>query len=132
MRDNPRERVVPAGYPTTGVTGHSAGRLDLWHEKDGPSSRRGDLVSATPEAATWDRLRAIIAEILEMDVTENDVDSSFYEDLGVSSLEKVAIVTRVENEFAVTLTDTEAASMTSLRSAGAVLSDKRLSDKVVR
>ncbi|HYS36856.1 MAG TPA: acyl carrier protein [Pseudonocardiaceae bacterium] len=89
-------------------------------------------MSATPEAATWDRLRTIIAEILEMDVTENDVDSSFYEDLGASSLEKVAIVTRVENEFAVTLTDTEAASMTSLRSAGAVLSDKRLSSKVVR
>jgi acyl carrier protein len=81
-------------------------------------------VPATPEAATRERLRAILADILEMDVTDGDVDASFYEDLGVSSLEKVAIVTRVENEFAVTLTDGEAAAMTSLRSAVTVLADK--------
>jgi len=81
-------------------------------------------VSATPEPATRERLRAIIAEILEMEVTEDDVDSSFHQDLGVSSLEKVAIVTRVENEFSVTLTDAEAAAMTSLRSAAELLSDR--------
>jgi len=81
-------------------------------------------VSTTPEAAAGERLRAIIAEILEMDATEIDADSSFHEGLGMSSLEKVAIVTRMETEFSVTLAHTEAASVTSLRSAVELLSGK--------
>lgn len=77
----------------------------------------------------WDstvcqRLCAIITEMLEIELTHEDIDCLFYEDLGVSSLEKVAIVTKVENEFAVSLTDIEAASMTSLRTSVKVLSSK--------
>jgi acyl carrier protein len=52
------------------------------------------------------------------------VDSRFYEDLGMSSLEKVAIVAKVEEEFSVVLTDTEAAAMTSLRSTVNLLSGR--------
>jgi acyl carrier protein len=133
-RNNPRERVVrptdrvvTAGYLTTGV--YSAARWPVGSaKKNWPTCRsrasQGGPVPAIPETDTQERLRMIIAEIIEMDLTENEVDSSFSEDLAVSSLEKVAIVSKVEKEFSVTLTDSEAASMTSLRSAVELLSGK--------
>lgn len=66
----------------------------------------------------------MVEEILEAEVAEDDFDASFYEDLGLNSLEKVAFIARVEAEFSVTLTDEEAASMTSLRSTVEVLAGK--------
>lgn len=62
---------------------------------------------------TWrsasDRIRAIVAAVLDTDVAEIGPGASFYEDLASSSLEKVEIVARVEREFGVSI-DGEAAA----------------------
>ncbi|GGT14253.1 AMP-binding protein [Streptomyces purpureus] len=71
-----------------------------------------------------DRLREIVASILEMEVTSIESDASFYEDLGVDSLEKVELVARIESEFGLSLTPAEAAAVTSVDAAVTVLGDR--------
>lgn len=68
-----------------------------------------------------DRLRAITAEVLEMDVDGVDVRAHFYEDLGASSLEKAEILARIEREFSVTLSDGSIARLDSVGDALAVI-----------
>ncbi|MGA4789167.1 MULTISPECIES: acyl carrier protein [Nocardia] len=68
-----------------------------------------------------DRLRAITAEVLEMDVDGVDIRAHFYEDLGASSLEKTEILARIEREFSVTLSDGSIARLDSLGDALAVV-----------
>ncbi|MEU6732762.1 AMP-binding protein [Streptomyces physcomitrii] len=68
-----------------------------------------------------ERLRGIVASILELDPAEVPEDARFYEDLGADSLEKTAITARVEGEFGVRLTAEDATAMGSLREAAEVL-----------
>lgn len=50
-----------------------------------------------------DRISAIAAEVLDVDVGDIDVHADLYEALGASSLEKAEIIARVEKEFAVVI-----------------------------
>jgi acyl carrier protein len=74
-----------------------------------------------------DRLREIVASVLEMDIEDIGSDALFYEDLGADSLEKVEITARIENEFGVRISADDAAgihavddAVTVLRAKGAV------------
>ncbi|MFF5488742.1 AMP-binding protein [Streptomyces virginiae] len=67
-----------------------------------------------------DRLRAIVASVLEVEEAAIESGALFYEELGMSSLEKVEIVVAIEREFGA-LSAEEAAALTSLDAAVAVL-----------
>ncbi|MFI1530798.1 AMP-binding protein [Streptomyces griseus] len=69
------------------------------------------------------RVRRIVASVLEVEADELDPDALFYEELGISSLEKVAITVAVEREFGA-LSPEDAAALTSLNAAVCVLSER--------
>ncbi|MGW7280189.1 AMP-binding protein, partial [Streptomyces sp. NPDC054844] len=71
-----------------------------------------------------DRLREIVASVLEMEKADIEFDALFYEDLGVDSLEKVGIVAAIERGFGVSLPHEEAAAVTSVDAAVTVLGDR--------
>lgn len=71
-----------------------------------------------------DRLTAIVASVLELDLAEVDADAHFCDDLGAGSLERVEIAARVERDFGIGLDTEEAASMQRLSDALAVLRAK--------
>jgi acyl carrier protein len=75
-------------------------------------------------SAVYDRLREIVASVLELDPDDVANDASFYEDLGASSLEKVEITVRVENDFGVRIAPAEAAEISCLLDAAALLERK--------
>lgn len=70
-----------------------------------------------------DRLREIVAAVLEVDQDAIEPGALFYEELGMSSLEKTEVVVAVEREFG-TLSAQEAAAVTSLDAAVAVLAER--------
>ncbi|WP_077063433.1 AMP-binding protein [Streptomyces sp. MP131-18] len=70
-----------------------------------------------------DRLREIVASVLEVEKEAIEPGALFYEDLGMSSLEKAEIVVAIEREFAA-LSAEEAAALTSLDAAVSVLGER--------
>lgn len=76
-----------------------------------------------PIDITRDRLREIVASVLEVKQEAIDPGAQFYEELGMSSLEKVEVVVAIEREFGV-LSAQEAAAVTSLDAAVAVLGER--------
>ncbi|MEV6581409.1 AMP-binding protein [Streptomyces sp. NPDC051582] len=70
-----------------------------------------------------DRLREIVASVLEVDKEAIEPGAQFYEELGMSSLEKTEVVVAVEREVG-TLSAQEAAAFTSLDAAVAVLGER--------
>ncbi|MGW4890673.1 AMP-binding protein [Kitasatospora sp. NPDC004240] len=72
---------------------------------------------------TRDKLREIVASVLEVDREDVEPGALFYEDLGMSSLEKVAVAAAVEREFG-PLSAEEAAALTSLDAAVCVLGER--------
>ncbi|MDX3275219.1 MULTISPECIES: AMP-binding protein [Streptomyces] len=72
---------------------------------------------------TCDRLREIVASVLEVEKEAIEPGAQFYEELGMSSLEKVEVVVAVEREFGA-LSAQEAAAFTSLDAAMAVLGER--------
>lgn len=70
-----------------------------------------------------DRLREIVASVLEVDKDAIEPGAQFYEELGMSSLEKTEVVVAVEREFGA-LSAQEAAAFTSLDAAVAVLGER--------
>ncbi|MEU5425892.1 AMP-binding protein [Streptomyces olivoreticuli] len=77
-----------------------------------------------------DRLRAIVASVLEVEEAAIESGALFYEELGMSSLEKVEIVVAIEREFGA-LSAQEAAALTSLDAAVAVLGGRATSPQGV-
>jgi acyl carrier protein len=71
-----------------------------------------------------DRLREIVAAVLEIDVAEIQADSLFYDDLAADSLEKVEIAVRIEREFGVSVDAEEGAELSSVSAALALLRAK--------
>ncbi|MEU7768852.1 acyl carrier protein [Nocardia sp. NPDC049190] len=67
------------------------------------------------------RLRAIAGEVLELAAEAIDIGAHFYDDLGVSSLEKAEILSRIEREFGVTLTDGSHTTVNCLGDVSAIV-----------
>ncbi|MFD9793776.1 AMP-binding protein [Streptomyces sp. NPDC059070] len=76
-----------------------------------------------PLGIVRDRLREIVASVLEVDQDSIESGALFYDDLHASSLEKVAIAAAIEHEFGV-LSAAEAAALTSVDAALCVLSQR--------
>ncbi|GGZ95071.1 AMP-binding protein [Streptomyces echinoruber] len=76
-----------------------------------------------PIDITRDRLREIVASVLEVEKEAIEPGAQFYEELGMSSLEKAQVVVAVEREFGA-LSAQEAAAFTSLDAAVAVLGER--------
>ncbi|CAM5274574.1 Benzoate--CoA ligase [Streptomyces abikoensis] len=71
-----------------------------------------------------DRLREIVAFVLDVDVADVRADASFQQDLKVDSLEKVEIAARIEQTFGIALGDDETAAVDSVRDALDLLAAK--------
>ncbi|MGW1616181.1 acyl carrier protein [Streptomyces sp. NPDC002285] len=76
---------------------------------------------AEPIDTVLDRLREIVASVLEVEKEGIESGALFYEELGMSSLEKVAATVAIEREFGA-LSAEDAAALTSLDAAVSVLS----------
>lgn len=81
---------------------------------------------AEPIDIVRDRLREIVASVLEVEKDEIESGALFYEDLGIDSLEKVEIAAAIEREFGA-LSAEKAAALTSLDAAVSVLSERATS-----
>ncbi len=63
------------------------------------------------------RVKAIVAEQLDVDVSEVKTDSSFVDDLGADSLDTVELVMALEEEFDAEIPDDEAEKITTVQLA---------------
>ncbi|QHY93676.1 Benzoate--CoA ligase [Streptomyces sp. S4.7] len=70
------------------------------------------------------RVRSIVADVLETAEESIEDDALFFEDLGIDSLEKTEVVVRVEREFDVKLSAVDAAAMRCVEDSAAVLRSK--------
>lgn len=86
-----------------------------------------------PESTTdvSDRLRELVAAVLELDSASVPVDASFQKSLGVDSLEKSEITTRMGDAFGIALTDEEATAIDSVRDAVDLLAGTDLVQRLV-
>ncbi len=56
---------------------------------------------------TFDKIRAILAEQLDIDTEEMTMDTEIAKDLGVDSLDVVELLMTIDNEFGVEIPDEE-------------------------
>jgi acyl carrier protein len=73
---------------------------------------------------TVDRLRELVATVLEVDVEQITEDALFYEDLEVDSLHKTEISARVEREFHVRIDPEGWAAMRTIADVVTLLRDR--------
>jgi acyl carrier protein len=77
--------------------------------------------------ATFDRVKKVVVE--QLDVSEDEVtpDASFVEDLGADSLDVVELVMGLEEEFDVEIPDEDAEKITTVQEAAAISSRRPVS-----
>lgn len=62
-------------------------------------------------------LKKIISEVLNVDVNEINLDSTFVDDLGADSLDLFQIVMGVEEHFNIKITDEDATNISTVEDA---------------
>jgi acyl carrier protein len=74
--------------------------------------------------ATFDRVKKVVVE--QLDVSEDEVtpDASFVEDLGADSLDVVELVMGLEEEFDVEIPDEDAEKITTVQEAVSYIESK--------
>ncbi len=74
--------------------------------------------------ATFDRVKKVVVE--QLDVSEDEVtpDASFVEDLGADSLDVVELVMGLEEEFDVEIPDEDAEKITTVQEAVSYIETK--------
>ena len=63
----------------------------------------------------FDKLKSVIAEVLNVDPNEITMDSTFADDLGADSLDVVEMLMNLEEEFSVTVPDEEAVNIKTVQ-----------------
>lgn len=81
-------------------------------------------MAAVGNQVTVDRLRELVATVLEVDVDQVTDDALFYEDLEVDSLHKTEISARVGREFHVQIQPEDWAAMRTITDVVTLLRDK--------
>jgi acyl carrier protein len=71
-----------------------------------------------------EQLRALVAEVLDVDASEVTDDAHFTDDLEVDSLMALEITVRLEQAYEVSLQESEFASITTLQSTYDLLAAK--------
>jgi acyl carrier protein len=67
--------------------------------------------------ATFDRVKKVVVEQLDVNEDEVTTDASFVEDLGADSLDVVELVMGLEEEFDVEIPDEDAEKITTVQEA---------------
>ncbi|MGI6106738.1 MAG: acyl carrier protein [Lachnospiraceae bacterium] len=65
----------------------------------------------------FEKLRAIIADVMNMDESEIKPETTFREDLGADSLDVFQIITGIEDEFGVEISEETAKSIETVQDA---------------
>jgi acyl carrier protein len=65
----------------------------------------------------FEKVKAIIVEQLGVEADDVTMESSFVEDLGADSLDIVELIMSMEDQFKITIPDTEAENITTVGSA---------------
>jgi acyl carrier protein len=63
----------------------------------------------------FEKVRELLAEQLEIDPEEIDMDTDILDDLGADSLDVVELVMSLEEEFGVVITDEQAGELRTVR-----------------
>ena len=64
-----------------------------------------------------DKLKSIIAEVLNVDVDEISMETTFVDDLGADSLDVFQIITGIEDEFDIEISNEDAEKIVSVGDA---------------
>ena len=70
----------------------------------------------------FDKLREIIAEVLNVDADEITMDTTFVDDLGADSLDVFQIIMGIEEEFDIEISNEDAEKIVSVGRKGLFLS----------
>ena len=65
----------------------------------------------------FEKLKAIIADVLNVDTEEISLDTTFVDDLGADSLDVFLIITGIEDEFDIEISNDDAESIVSVGDA---------------
>ncbi|WP_425448960.1 acyl carrier protein [Dethiothermospora halolimnae] len=66
---------------------------------------------------TFEKLKEIIAEQLEVEESEIEINSSFQDDLDADSLDVVELIMAIEDEFDLEIPDEEAEKISTVKDA---------------
>lgn len=75
--------------------------------------------------STFERVKAVIADELEVSEDEVTENASFTEDLGADSLDLVELVMRLEEEFEVEIPDEDAEKIRTVHDALTYIEEKQ-------
>ena len=64
-----------------------------------------------------DKLKSIIAEVLNVDVDEISMETTFVDDLGADSLDVFQIITGIEDEFDIEISNEDAETIVTVGDA---------------
>jgi acyl carrier protein len=78
----------------------------------------------TTVALDLEELRAMIADVIDVDVAEVTDDATFADDLEVDSLLALELAVQFENHYGVKVAEDEIAKFTDLRATHRLLADK--------
>lgn len=65
----------------------------------------------------FEKLKAIIADVLNVDTDEISLDTTFVDDLGADSLDVFQIITGIEDEFDIEISNEDAEQIVSVGDA---------------
>lgn len=72
----------------------------------------------------FEKVRAILAEQLELDESEINMDTNIIDDLDADSLDFVEMVTTIEDEFNIVITDESVGDFKTIRQVVEYLKEK--------
>lgn len=67
--------------------------------------------------STYDRVKKVVVDQLDVNADEVDLSSSFVDDLGADSLDQVELIMAFEEEFDVEISDEDAEKLGSIADA---------------
>ena len=73
---------------------------------------------------TFDRIKKIITEILDIDESKITLESSFAEDLNIDSLDNVEFIMALEEQFEIEIPDEDAEKILTIKNAVDYVNEK--------
>ena len=70
------------------------------------------------EQSTFERLKELVVELLEVDEAKVVLEASFVDDFGADSLDLIEMMTAVEEAFGIEIPDEDAGKLQTVQDAG--------------